>query len=132
MWIRDRLYITLDYPSEQEELDVLKSTTGTLKPTLETILTDSDILDLQLLTRQVHISDELIVYINRLVRATRPAESPSDFVRQWCDWGAGPRAGQALVLCAKANAVLNARFSVVPDDIRTLAYPCLLYTSRCV
>ncbi len=119
------LYIKLDYPSEQEELDVLKSTTGTAKPTLETILTDRDILDLQLLTRQIHISYELITYINRLVRATRPADSPSDFVRQWCDWGAGPRAGQALVLCAKANAVLNARFSVVPDDIHTLAYPIL-------
>ena len=119
------LYVKLDYPSEQEELDVLKSTTGTERPTLTTILTDRDILDLQLLTRQVHISDELIAYINRLVRATRPQESPSDFVRQWCDWGAGPRAGQALVLCAKANAVLNARFSVIPDDTSTLAYPIL-------
>ncbi len=119
------LYVKLDYPSEQEELDILKNTTGTARPTLQTILTDADILDLQTLTRQVHISEELIAYINRLVRATRPLESPSDFVRQWCDWGAGPRAGQALVLCAKANAVLNARFSVVPDDIHTLAYPIL-------
>ena len=119
------LYIKLDYPSEQEELDVLKNTTGTARPTLTTILTDADILDLQTLTRQVHISDELIGYINRLVRATRPLDSPSDFVRQWSEWGAGPRAGQALVLCAKANAVLNARFSVVPDDIHTLAYPIL-------
>ncbi len=119
------LYVKLDYPSEQEELDVLKNTTGTARSTLQTILTDADILDLQTLTRQVHISDALIAYINRLVRATRPPESPSDFVRQWCDWGAGPRAGQALVLCAKANAVLNARFSVVPDDIQALAYPIL-------
>ncbi len=119
------LYVKLDYPSEQEELNVLKNTTGTARPTLQTILTDQDILDLQTLTRQVHISDELIAYINRLVRATRPLESPSDFVRQWCDWGAGPRAGQALVLCAKANAVLNARFSVIPDDIHALAYPIL-------
>lgn len=119
------LYVKLDYPSEQEELNVLKSTTGTSRPVLETILTDQEILDLQLLTRQVHISDELIGYINRLVRATRPQDSPSDFVKQWCDWGAGPRAGQALVLCAKANAVLNGRFSVVPEDIHTLAYPIL-------
>lgn len=119
------LYVKLDYPSEQEELNVLKSTTGTSHPTLETILTDQDIIDLQRLTREVHISDELIGYINRLVRATRPQDSPSDFVKLWCDWGAGPRAGQALVLCAKANAVLNSRFSVVPDDIHTLAYPIL-------
>ena len=119
------LYIKLNYPSEREELDVLKSTTGTARPKLNTILSDQDILQLQTLTRQVHISDELIDYINKLVRATRPADSPSAFVKQWGEWGAGPRAGQALVLCAKARAVLNERFSVIPDDIQTLAYPIL-------
>lgn len=119
------LYIKLSYPTEQEELDVLKSTTGTARPQLQTILSDQDIADLQELTRQVHISDELITFINKLVRATRPDSSPSAFVKQWCDWGAGPRAGQALVLCAKARAVLYGRFSVIPEDIQTLAYPIL-------
>lgn len=119
------LYIKLSYPSENEELTVLKSTTGTSRPTLQTVLSDEDILQLQNLTRQVHISDELISYINRLVRATRPQDSPSAFVKQWCEWGAGPRAGQALVLCSKARAVLNERFSVIPEDIQTLAYPVL-------
>ena len=119
------LYIKLSYPSEREELNVLRSTTGTARPDLKTILTDSDILDLQHLTRQVHISDELITYINRLVRASRPHDSQSAYVKQWCDWGAGPRAGQSLVLCAKARAVLNQRYSVIPDDIQTLAYPVL-------
>jgi MoxR-like ATPase len=119
------LYIKLSYPSEQEELVVLKSTTGTQKPVLQTILSDEDILNLQNLTRQVHISEELIEYINRIVRASRPQDSPSAFVKQWCEWGAGPRAGQALVLCAKARAVLSERFSVIPDDIQTLAYPVL-------
>ncbi|GAB3805815.1 MoxR family ATPase [Spirosoma humi] len=119
------LYIKLSYPSEREELDVLKSTTGTSRPTLQTILSDQDIIQLQKLTREVYISDELIQYINRLVRASRPADSPSAFVKQWGEWGAGPRAGQALVLCAKARAVLNERFSVIPDDIQALAYPIL-------
>ncbi len=119
------LYIKLSYPSEREELEVLRSTTGTARPDLQTILTDSEIEDLQHLTRQVHISDELITYINRLVRASRPQDSPSAFVRQWGEWGAGPRAGQALVLCAKARAVLNERYSVIPDDIKALAYPVL-------
>ena len=119
------LYIKLSYPSEQEELTVLKSTTGTNRPVLNTILSDQEILQLQTLTRQVHISDELIDYINRLVRASRPQTSPSAFVKQWGEWGAGPRAGQALVLCAKARAVLNERFSVIPEDIQTLAYPIL-------
>lgn len=119
------LYIKLSYPSEREELMVLKSTTGTARPQLQTILSDDDILSLQNLTRQVHISDELIEYINRLVRASRPQDSPSAFVKQWCEWGAGPRAGQALVLCAKARAVLSERFSVIPEDIQMLAYPVL-------
>ena len=119
------LYIKLSYPAEHEELTVLKSTTGTDRPQLQTVLSDQDIIDLQRLTRQVHISDELITAINRLVRATRPDGTPSAFVKQWSQWGAGPRAGQALVLCAKARAVLNERFSVIPDDIQTLAYPVL-------
>ncbi|KAA0992488.1 MoxR family ATPase [Dyadobacter sp. UC 10] len=117
------LYIKLSYPNEQEELDVLKTTTGAQRAKVERILSDTDIRDLQSLVRQVHISDELIVWINKLVRATRPEGTPSDFVKEWCDWGAGPRAGQALVLCAKARAVLNERFAVVPEDIQTLAYP---------
>ena len=117
------LYIKLNYPSEQEELDVLKGTTGSFKPQINRILSDVDIIELQKLTRQVHISEELIVWINKLVRSTRPDGSPSEFVKEWCDWGAGPRAGQALVLCAKARAVLNERFSVIPEDIQTLAYP---------
>ena len=119
------LYIKLSYPSQEEELNVLKSTTGTSRPVLETILSDKDIIELQSLTRQVHISEELIDYINRLVRASRPEGSPSAFVKQWGEWGAGPRAGQALVLCAKARAVLSERFSVIPEDIQTLAYPIL-------
>ncbi|WP_234734436.1 AAA family ATPase [Tellurirhabdus bombi] len=119
------LYIKLSYPSEMEELNVLKSTTGTKRPVLNTILTDNEIIDLQRLTREVHISEELIGFINKLVRATRPDGSPSAFVKQWCDWGAGPRAGQALVLCAKARAVLHERFSVIPEDIHALAYPIL-------
>ncbi len=119
------LYIKLGYPSETEELQVLKSTTGVGKKDLKNIMSDEEILALQQLTRQVHISEELIVKINQIVRSTRPASTTSAFVKQWCDWGAGPRAGQALVLCAKARAVLNERFSVLPEDIHTLAFPIL-------
>ncbi|MFN3852367.1 MAG: AAA family ATPase [Spirosomataceae bacterium] len=119
------LYIKLSYPSEQEELDVLKSTTGVVKQTLQTVLTDNEIIDLQQLTRQVHISDELITRVNKLVRSTRPDVTSSTFVKQWCDWGAGPRAGQALILCSKARAILNERFAVIPEDIENLAFPVL-------
>lgn len=119
------LYIKLGYPSEQEELLVLKNTTGVKKEDVTNVLSGEEILELQQLTRQVHISDELAEKINALVRSTRPEGSPSAFVKQWCDWGAGPRAGQALVLCSKARAVLNGRFSVIPEDIETLAFPVL-------
>lgn len=119
------LYIKLGYPSEQEELDVLKNTTGIISQKLHTILTDQEIIDLQKLTRQVHISEELIVKVNKLVRSTRPDTTHSAYIKKWCAWGAGPRAGQALILCSKARAVLNQRFSVIPEDIQTLAYPVL-------
>lgn len=119
------LYIRLGYPSEQEELAVLRQTTGTDRPVLQTILNDKEVTDLQTLTRQAHISDELLTMVNRLVRSSRPGETSGAFVKQWGEWGAGPRAGQALILCAKARAVLNERFSVIPEDIRTLAYPVL-------
>ncbi|MDF7820917.1 MoxR family ATPase [Runella sp. MFBS21] len=119
------LYIKLDYPTEQEELAVLKNTTGMVSNQLQRVLTDHEIMDLQKLTRQVHISDELVMKVNQLVRATRPQTTASDYVKKWCSWGAGPRAGQALILCAKARAVLQQRFSVIPEDIQTLAYPVL-------
>ncbi|MFN3381541.1 MAG: AAA family ATPase [Runella zeae] len=119
------LYIKLDYPTEQEELAVLKNTTGMVFNQLQRVLTDHEIIDLQKLTRQVHISDELVVKVNQLVRATRPQTTASDYVKKWCSWGAGPRAGQALILCAKARAVLQQRFAVIPEDIQTLAYPVL-------
>jgi MoxR-like ATPase len=119
------LYIKLGYPSETEELAVLKATTGTAKPVLKTILSDSEIVDLQQLTREVHIDDSLLTMVNQLVRTSRPEGTSSAFVKQWCNWGAGPRAGQALILCSKARAVLNGRFAVIPEDIKTLAYPVL-------
>ena len=119
------LYIKLGYPSEAEELNVLLATTGTQKPELNSIMTEHEILDLQDLTRQVHISEEILIKINHLVRNTRPSLSSSEMVKKWCDWGAGPRAGQAMVLCAKAKAILNGRFSVIPEDIKHLAFPIL-------
>jgi MoxR-like ATPase len=119
------LFIKLYYPSENEELEVLKSTTAERKNKIESVFDGQDIIALQKLTRQVHIDDSLIVEVNNLVRNSRPQNSTSEFVKKWCEWGAGPRAGQALILCAKARAVIKGRFSVIPEDIHTLAYPVL-------
>ena len=119
------LFIKLYYPSENEELEVLKSTTAERKNKIESVFDGQDIIALQKLTRQVHIDDSLIVVVNNLVRNSRPQNSTSEFVKKWCEWGAGPRAGQALILCAKARAVIKGRFSVIPEDIHTLAFPVL-------
>ena len=115
------LYVRIGYPTEQEELAVLTGTTGTARPEVQPILSGDDVRQLQLLTRQVSISEELVQLVNRLVRATRPATSEVKFIQDYGRWGAGPRAGQALILCAKARALLQGRFAATLDDVRALA-----------
>ena len=117
------LYIKIGYPDASEETDILKTTTGTASPQLKTVITGADILRLQQLVREVSISDPLISYVSRLVRATRPESSTLDFVKKWVDWGAGPRAGQAMILTAKAHALLHGRLSVTPEDLRAVVHP---------
>jgi MoxR-like ATPase len=85
-----------------------------------------DILWVQHLVRQVPASQHVVDYAVDLVRATRPKEVPSpDFVKNWLAWGAGPRAAQNIILGAKARAILQGRYAVSAEDIRTLAYPVL-------
>ena len=119
------LYILLDYPAENEELEILKSTTGNSSTVLEPIFSAEEILMLQRTVRDLPMSEELIGWVNQLVRATRPATSPSEFVKEWVRWGAGPRAGQAMVLTARARALLKGRLSVLPEDIQVVALPVL-------
>lgn len=119
------LYIKLGYPSEREELEVLEKTTGTYRAKPELVFTAFDIKKLQQLTREVHIDSELLSKINRLIRSTRPTESSVDAVKSYVEWGAGTRAGQSLVLCAKARALVKGRFSVIPEDLEKLAFPVL-------
>ncbi len=119
------LYIKLGYPSEQEELEVLQKTTGTYKASPEKVLSGAEVKQLQELTRQVHLDSALMGYINRLIRATRLESTTVAEVKNYVEWGAGTRAGQALVLCAKARAIVKGRFSVIPEDIRHLIYPVL-------
>ena len=117
------LYLNIDYPGEADELSMLASTTGTRSATVEPVLTVAEILQLQALAREVAISDDLLAYVNRLVRATRDHSLP--YMQKWVRWGAGPRAGQALILSSKARALLAGRFAVTLDDLRALAAPVL-------
>lgn len=116
------LYLSIDYPTEQEEFDILKLTTGEPLSQPVPVLTADDILEIQKLVRKVFISDDLIAYVNAIVRASRPGNSPVNLVNTMVRWGAGPRAGQALILTAKASALLNGRYSVTPEDIKSLCY----------
>ena len=115
------MFIRVDYPSVDEEVEILSSTTGTRRPDIETVLTGDDVLALQLLVRQVETSEAMLRYMAAIVRATRPDDSRMDRVKQYVRWGAGPRAGQALVLCAKAHAMLDDRYSVTLPDIEAVA-----------
>ncbi|MBZ9651431.1 AAA family ATPase [Psychroflexus montanilacus] len=118
-------YIKIGYPTETEENQILKSTTGSKKQVINPVLSGAEILRLQELVREVPISDELITYVNKLIRATRPETSSNTFVKDWVSWGAGPRAGQALILTAKARALLQGRLAVTPQDLEHCAYPVL-------
>ncbi|NJB70270.1 MoxR-like ATPase [Saonia flava] len=118
-------YIKIGYPSELEETQILKNTTGTKKEAIKSIITGDDILRLQHLVREVPISDDLVNYVSKLVRATRPETTDNEYVKEWVSWGAGPRAGQAMVLTAKARALANARLSVTMEDIKNVALPVL-------
>ncbi|MET0462195.1 MAG: MoxR family ATPase [Chitinophagaceae bacterium] len=119
------LYVKIGYPTEQEEIQILTNTTGTKKATVNAIVNGAEIRQLQSLVREVTINDDLTTYAGKLIRATRPDTTPVPFVKEWVRWGAGPRAGQALILTAKARALLHGRYAATMDDIQTMAYPVL-------
>lgn len=115
------MFIRVPYPSETEEVEVLNRTTGNKGAELKTILNATDMIALQTLVREVDISGDLLTYIARLVRASRPGDSNVAPVKEYVRWGSGPRAGQALVLCAKARALMKGHFAVTVNDIRSVA-----------
>ena len=118
--------IRVGYPEEDEEIAILKSTTGATPGRLTPVLGASELIALQRLARDVAAADPVLRYASSLVRATRPddARAPS-LVTQYVRWGAGPRAGQSLILGAKANALLAGRSVVSPNDVRRVALPVL-------
>jgi MoxR-like ATPase len=118
--------IRVDYPSLDEEEKILSATTRGETPELRKVLSGRAILNLQKLVYNVAVSEFVIKYVARLSRATRPADpSAPQFIKDMVDWGAGPRAGQYLILGGKAMAAMDGRFSVSLDDIRKIAGPVL-------
>ena len=118
--------IRLGYPKEQDEVEILRSTTGNQAVALDAVLNARQALALQRLTRDVACAEPALRYAASLARATRPDDSTATpLVKKYVRWGAGPRAGQALVLGAKAHALLSGRLHVSPDDLRRVAAPVL-------
>ncbi len=118
--------VFVDYPSSAEEQSIVKSTTAVLSYELDKILSPEDIVGFQRLVRRVPVSDHLIEYAVSLVRASRPNEPTApEFVKNWVNWGAGPRASQYLILAAKTKAILEGRPTPGPEDVRFAAFPVL-------
>ncbi len=117
--------ILVDYPSEDEEFQIIRQTTGGAPPTLDRVLTCDQWRELQQLVRRVPASDSVVRYAMQLSRLTRRQDDAPDFVQRYVSWGAGPRAGQYLVLGAKARAILHGRPAAATDDVRAIAAPVL-------
>ncbi len=118
--------VAVGYPDQKDELEILRRTADQGTPDIQAVMTSGEILRLQGLVRRVPVADEMLEYAARLVRATRPdqADAP-EFIKQNLRWGAGPRAGQYLVLGAKARAVVKGRFHVSAEDVQRAARPVL-------
>ena len=118
--------VVIEYPSAEEERRILSMTTGTVEPKIEPVASGEEIERLHSIVREVPAADNVVDFAAKLVRATRPAgEEAPEFVRKWVRWGAGPRAGQSLLLGAKARALLEGRTVVDFEDIRAVALPVL-------
>jgi MoxR-like ATPase len=130
----------VDYPKREEEVEIVKRTTSMYNVEPKPVLTGADIIQLQEIVRRVPVAEHVYQYVSRLVRATRPVrrkigeeedrathtEGPTyDFIQDYVSWGAGPRAGQYLILGAKAKAILHGRYHVTTEDVQSVAFPVL-------
>ncbi|WP_372792220.1 AAA family ATPase [Lutibacter sp.] len=118
--------INLEYPSFQEEVEVVKNTTNDVKPVINALLSDEEINKFQHLIRRIPVPDNVIEYAVTLVSKTRPnTENSPEIVNNYIDWGAGPRASQNLILGAKANAAVHGKYSPDIEDVQAVAYSIL-------
>ena len=118
--------INLEYPSFEEEVQVVKSTTNDDFATVNSLFTAQEIIDFQHLIRRIPVADNVIEYAVGIVGKTRPeSEVASDLVKNYIDWGAGPRASQNLILAAKTHAAINGKFSPDIEDVQAVAMSIL-------
>jgi len=118
--------INLEYPTFKEEVEVVKSTTGSISNKVKSILSGDEIVAIQKLIRRIPVTDNVIEYAVALVGKTRPKSHVApEMVKNYLDWGAGPRASQNLILAAKAHAVINGKYSPDIEDVKAVAIPIL-------
>ncbi|WP_339756198.1 MoxR family ATPase [uncultured Winogradskyella sp.] len=114
--------INLEYPSFQEEVDVVKATTTDIQQSVTPLFTAQEIIDFQNVIRRIPVADNVVEYAVSLVSKTRPkANTAADIVKEFVDWGAGPRASQNLILAAKTHAATNGKFSPDIENIQAVA-----------
>ena len=114
--------VNLDYPSFSEEVEVVKSTTAGVQNEVNSLFTAEEIIEYQQLIRKIPVADNVIEYAVTLVGKTRPdSQAAPELVKNYIDWGAGPRASQNLILAAKANAALHGKFSPDIEDVQKVA-----------
>jgi MoxR-like ATPase len=120
------LSLRLDYPSFEEEIEIVKRTTGNKTVQVNTLLDSEMILKFQSMAREVVVPDSVLKFAVTLVTKSRPkSQDAPDFVKQYISWGAGPRASQNLILASKTRALSQGRFNVTDEDIKALAVPVL-------
>jgi MoxR-like ATPase len=118
--------INLEYPTFEEEVAVVKNTTGNVTTAINSLFSAKEIIEVQKLIRKVPVADNVIEYAVGLVGKTRPnSVTVSNLVKQYVDWGAGPRASQNLILAAKAHAVISGKYSPDIEDVKAVAVPIL-------
>ncbi len=118
--------IRVGYPTSEEQVGILRGTTAVDNTQLQPVLTGAQTVALQRMVREIPAADQALWYASNLVEATRPDHATATpLVKQYIRWGAGPRAGQALILGAKAYALLNGRVNIAPDDIKRVIHPVL-------
>ena len=113
--------IKVDYPSAEEEAEILRRTTGSLDHPVEKVLDAEQLVRMQGLVREVPVADSVIDYAVRIARASRPDDHSPSFIRQWVTWGAGPRASQNMILASKARALIQGRFHASAEDFGAVA-----------
>ena len=125
-------HVLVDYPTDEEERSIMELVTGDVEPEAEPVLNGPEILELQHVVRRVPVADHVFNYAKHIVRMSRPGRpEAADFVNQWVEWGAGPRASLFLILAGKARALLQGRYYVSCDDVEAVALPVLRHRIIC-